>query len=496
MGLRGPTRGGKAGPRPPRITSRCCLPSEKRSFSAWKLFVQKNSANTTQSSSQATSQQLGSKAQIVWQQPRSSHPGVPLGEKQLPASGDPQPPWSQSQADTSPARCTHARSQLPSQQNGSILHTASQHASSEQRATGLGTQQPGSRASPHWGAGHASLGPSQSWRASSAQETSHCESQQNESWAHTSLQQSPSLQPAFSWAEQQLPPHGSPHSKAQPQSVCVRANSTHEMSHSTSQQYESTLQTASQHDSELLAGPSYGSQGDPASGSPHCGRRHTSSLSLELAAATHAASQLAVQQTGSFWQIRAQQSPWLQPGRSRSLKQFPASRMPHCDAQRRTAISTQTKSHDVEQQSGSSEHTVSQQYGSLQYGLAWGSRQGPFVPEAHPTGPEHRSDASVAHSASQDSVQQIGLTLQTMLQQLSESQPGLSWVLKQSPAQGQFQSDPEGGEHSARACAAQVASHAAEQQLGSARHTPLQHAVSRQPGLPCAEVQSPGAGQL
>ena len=143
-----------------------------------KVEVQKNSASATHSASQACSQQSGSNAHTVWQQPRSSQPGVPCLLKQSPAELDPQPSSSQSQSSVSRARWTQATSQLEEQQNGSTSHTASQQSSSEQRGAGLGTQQLGRSEDPHSGSGQASSAPLHCARANSAHTESHCSSQQ------------------------------------------------------------------------------------------------------------------------------------------------------------------------------------------------------------------------------------------------------------------------------------------------------------------------------
>lgn len=98
-------------------------------------------------------------------------------------------------------------------------------------------------------------------------------------------------------------------------------------------------------------------------------------------------------------------------------------------------------------------------------------------------------------SSSQSALQQAGLVLQTMEQQLPSSQPGLPCSEKQSPRHGHDQPLSAGTLQSVLASVTHAPSHADWQQVGSAAHTPLQQAESRQPGVACCSKQSPSAGQ-
>lgn len=141
---------------------------------------QKNSAIVTQLASHPASQQVGSKAQTVWQQPRSLQKGVEWMLKQLPAVVEPQPPSSHSHAGKSPERACWAQvtSHCTSQQKLSTKQSARQQFWSEQFGNGLATQQLGSRSEPQGGAGHAWSGSLHCDRAIEAQTLSHSMSQQ------------------------------------------------------------------------------------------------------------------------------------------------------------------------------------------------------------------------------------------------------------------------------------------------------------------------------
>jgi hypothetical protein len=261
------------------------------------------------------------------------------------------------------------------------------------------------------------------------------------------------------------------------------------------QQKVSCRHTASPQGLLLVAGLSCAVQGSPASKSPFFGILQKEAFAGSLAACTHAASQVDVQQLGSVEQMRPQQRPFLQPGSSCSAQQLPASSRPHALAQRSNALATHIVSQFSAQQSGSARQTESQQYGSSQYGVSWTTRQSPLQPDPQPTGPQQYSRAKPAQFESHVWVQQTGSMLQTMAQHEASAQPGLSWTSVHSPRQGQGQSEPVGTLHAARAVLAQSASHAPLQHAGSSAHTALQQAGSWHPGFGWLAKQSPVEGQ-
>ena len=190
----------------------------------------------THSESHDTVQHSAVNSQTTSQQPASSQFGVECTRKQLPVPEPPQTEPLQSQAEFSAAACTQGLSQETWQQNGSVWQTRVQQAESEQLGSGLTTQQFVSRSLPHGGTGQASSLPVQEARASDAQTLSQSVSQQYGSELQMSRQQSRSLQAPLSCARQQSPAQSLPHSKEHPHTAISRAMSTHEESHSVSQQ--------------------------------------------------------------------------------------------------------------------------------------------------------------------------------------------------------------------------------------------------------------------
>lgn len=156
-------------------------------------------AKSTHDWSHARVQQLGSILHTTEQHVNSLQNGVGCGFTQLPASGDPH--WSgspQSQDLTVVAMFAHWMSHVTVQQIGSCWQTASQQSSLAHAALSCGAQQFPAPLSPHWGAGHAPVGPPQRPRAEVAQAKSHLTSQQIGSCAQTAVQHAASLHAGLS----------------------------------------------------------------------------------------------------------------------------------------------------------------------------------------------------------------------------------------------------------------------------------------------------------
>ena len=201
---------------------------------------QKMVASLTHDASHESSQQSGSAAHTIWQQPPSLQPGFRCSVKQLPLAGFPHTPSSHSHDGVFRASSTQLASQRVSQQKESSAHTAVQHASFEQCGTGLATQQFGSSSLPHVGAGQASSWPSQNSRAVEAQSPSQTLSQQKGSSWQTAVQHSAFWQFGALLGTQQLGSRSLPHGGSGQASFLpvqeLRASAAQAASQRTSQQ--------------------------------------------------------------------------------------------------------------------------------------------------------------------------------------------------------------------------------------------------------------------
>src|SRR6185436_17578547 len=97
------------------------------------------------------------------------------------------------------------------------------------------------------------------------------------------------------------------------------------------------------------------------------------------------------------------------------------------------ASETQMPSHSLEQQKGSAVQTSWQQSASLHAGVECSSKHEPASDSPHP---RHNSNASLTQTPSHEVLQQNGSTAHTVLQQLALLQPGFGCDSKQLPAAG------------------------------------------------------------
>jgi hypothetical protein len=196
---------------------------------------------------------------------------------------------------------------------------------------------------------------------------------------------------------------------------------------------------------------------------------------------TQPASQLSVQQVGSTLQTPAQQTSSSHPPVSGC-----ASKQEPTQGQGQLLRGTQSEraacTHEVDQltsqQTGSFWQTTVQQVASSQPGVGCVESHGPFCGQSPNV--TQIPFAMATHSALQPKLQQSGSTEQTAEQQSSSEQPGLPCTTSGEPAAGQLlmpRSQPN------TALAAQVSSHAREQQVGSSTlQTYAQHLSSSQLG--------------
>ena len=156
---------------------------------------------------------------------------------------------SQPQEETPSAIFTQLLSHDASQQYGSWLQTASQHAVSLHDGPTCGKQQEPVPLSPHSGGVHAASGPrAQDSSAAATHDTSQATSQQYESAAQITVQHARSLHAVRSCGSQHGPEHTSPHYRAQLHASDPSASSTQNSSQKKSRQKfsVSNSQTASQ----------------------------------------------------------------------------------------------------------------------------------------------------------------------------------------------------------------------------------------------------------
>jgi hypothetical protein len=196
---------------------------------------------------------------------------------------------------------------------------------------------------------------------------------------------------------------------------------------------------------------------------------------------THPASQLSVQHDGSMLQTPAQQTSSSQPPDSGcASKQLPTQGQGQelRGTHRARAACTHVDDQLTSQQTGSFWQTIVQQVASSQPGVACVESQAPS-PGQSPNVTQIPF-AIATHSALQPKLQQSGSTEHTAAQQSSSEQPGFPCTTSGEPAAGQLlmpRSQPK------TAFAAQVSSHAREQQVGSRTlQTYAQHSSSSQLG--------------
>ena len=163
-------------------------------------------------------------------------------------------------------------------------------------------------------------------------------------------------------------------------------------------------------------------------------------------------------------------------------------------------MATQYESHLLTQQLGSTAQTESQHAESSQKGVSDGVRHPPLLKEPQATSPPEQYAVAIStHCSSQSTVQQMSSTLQTAAQQLSLSHPGRGAssgrASKQLPSQGHSQSfADEGALHMLMARVAQPLSQMSLQQVGSTAQTALQQAGSSHIGVVLDFWQSPSPG--
>jgi len=224
-----------------------------------------------------------------------------------------------------------------------------------------------------------------------------------------------------------------------------------------------------------------------------------------VAKSTHVWSHAMRQQLGSILHTIAQQAKLLQKGVGCTLKQLPAPDAPHSKASPQShelmpaAMPAHWMSQVTWQQMGSWLHTAVQQGRLSHDGPSCGMQQFPLPLSPHcglghaSLGPPHSARAVFAHTKSQRVWQHVGSAAHTAAQQDRSLQAGPSCAVQQSPAHWSPQSTPQRLGHSVRAWLAQVASHPALQQIGSAAQTVEQHAWFEHAGARCASQQLPVA---
>jgi hypothetical protein len=238
------------------------------------------------------------------------------------------------------------------------------------------------------------------------------------------VQQVGSEQPGLLCAVPQAPGRGQ---LAKPTQTAFAA-STQALFQLKLQQTGSTEQTASQHDWSEQPGVPWTTSGEPVAG-----QLLKVMLQLMLALAAQVSSHAREQQVGSTAQINWQQLRSSQVGTKLGTEQGRPRGSPHWTVpvrQRVPALSTQNMSHSVEQQVGSTMHTLVQQVRSRQEGVPCGKKQ---LPDSTLPQPLQRVRARTAQVASHDTLQQVGSATQTLPQQAASEQPGPVCSTKQLP---------------------------------------------------------------
>jgi len=166
-------------------------------------------------------------------------------------------------------------------------------------------------------------------RACAAQVLSHSMLQQKLSAAQMSSQQAAFEHAGLAWPVQQSPAAGAPQTSEQGAHASIAASAQF-TSHSDSQQKLSAAHTGTQHAGSAQAGVACASQQFPAAGSPQPTPQTPQTI---CALKAHCASHCVSQQNGSTEQSPSQQSGLLHPGSSCGMQQSPLSGSPHGSAQ-------------------------------------------------------------------------------------------------------------------------------------------------------------------
>ena len=144
--------------------------------------------------------------------------------------------------------------------------------------------------------------------------------------------------------------------------------------------------------------------------------------------------------------------------------------------QRSLAAFTQVEFHWISQQSGSASHTMEQQVASAQPGVRCATSQGSSPGQSPKL--QQMPLAMLTQRSFQPKLQQMGSTAHTAAQHSGSEHPPWACTTRGEPGPGQ----PLGAAQVTPALAAQVSSHAREQQVGSALQIDWQHASSSQAG--------------